>query len=302
MSYAQTTYFEEMKLQAAQASSLQEARRYCFELARSHYENFSLASHFLPGPVRQDIYNVYAFCRCADDLADELGDCQKALAALAWWKEQLDACFQGRSSHPVFVALQETAQRLSIPKEPFADLLHAFEMDQGAGRWGTFEQLLGYCRYSANPVGRLVLYVFGYRDPVLQALSDQTCTGLQLANFWQDVARDFRIGRIYLPQEDMERFGVFEEDIEKSRATPEFRECLRFQVNRTRAFFRKGLELVSRVDKNFRLEVLLFNYGGMRVLDLVEGQDFDVLSRRPALTKTDKIQLFLKAWIRKWKP
>ena len=186
---------------------------YCRRLARSHYENFSVASWFLPQRLRQHFFNVYAYCRISDDLGDEIGDPMASLQLLDQWEAELNACYDSSPRHPVFVALAETVRRFEIPKHEFADLLTAFRQDQRIARYETFDDLLGYCRYSANPVGHLVLYLCGYHDAERQKLSDYTCTALQLANFWQDVSADFSKGRIYLPLEDLRRFGVSEEGI-----------------------------------------------------------------------------------------
>jgi len=192
----------------AQAPTLAEAREYCRRLATSHYENFSVATWFLPKHLHEHFYAVYAYCRISDDLGDEVGDPAASIRLLDAWEEELNACYEGRPKHPVFVALAETVRQCDIPKKPFADLLVAFRQDQTVTRYERVEDLLGYCRNSANPVGRLVLYVCGYRDPELQMLSDYTCVGLQLANFWQDVTVDYAKNRIYLPLEDLRAFGV----------------------------------------------------------------------------------------------
>src|SRR5271163_2905143 len=189
------------------APSVEEARAWCKRLAESHYENFHVATWFLPAALRPHFHAIYAYCRVSDDLGDEVGDPAKALALLDQWDGELDACYEGRARHPVFVALAETIHDCKIPKQPFADLLVAFRQDQVETRYATMVDLLGYCRYSANPVGRLVLYACGEADEEKFSLSDATCTALQLANFWQDVRRDYAKGRIYLPQDDMRRFG-----------------------------------------------------------------------------------------------
>ncbi len=206
----------------AQAPALVEAQAYCRRLARSHYENFSVASWFLPERLRQDFFNVYAYCRISDDLGDEVGDANASLQLLDQWEAELDACYAGSPRHPVFVALAETVRKCEIPKQTFVDLLTAFRQDQRVSRYTTFNDVLNYCHYSANPVGHLVLYVCGYCDAERQALSDFTCTALQLANFWQDVSVDYSNGRIYLPLEDLRRFGVTEDDIAAQRNTRGF--------------------------------------------------------------------------------
>ncbi len=200
-----------------QTPTLAEAQAYCRELAESHYENFHVATWFLPKRLRPHFQSIYAYCRISDDLGDEVGDAQQSLALLDFWNDELDACYHGVTRHPVFVALAETIRVCNIPKTPFADLLVAFRQDQTVTRYRTMQDVFGYCRNSANPVGHLVLYVCGYREPELFTLSDFTCTALQLANFWQDVREDYLRNRIYLPLEDMERFGVTEEQIRDQR-------------------------------------------------------------------------------------
>jgi squalene synthase HpnC len=189
------------------------AQAYTRWLATHHYENFNVVSWLLPKELHQHFYNVYAYCRWADDLGDEIPSKERALELLDWWERELDACYEGRPAHPVFVALRETVVAKDIPKQPFADLLKAFRQDQVVKRYGTWEAVLDYCVYSANPVGRLVLYLCGYRDDHRQRLSDATCTALQLANFWQDVSRDLEKGRIYIPLERAAAHGISEEDI-----------------------------------------------------------------------------------------
>jgi squalene synthase HpnC len=214
------------------APTLDEARAWCQRLAESHYENFHVASWFLPPALRPHFHAIYAYCRVSDDLGDEVGSTAQALALLDFWGRELDACYEGRARHPVFVALAETIRACSIPKEPFADLLVAFRQDQAITRFETIEEVLAYCRYSANPVGRLVLYACGEASGEDTAerfrLSDATCSALQLANFWQDVRVDYAKGRVYLPQAEMRRFGVTDETIAGGVATPEFRALMRF--------------------------------------------------------------------------
>jgi len=277
------------------APSLPEAQRYCERLARSHYENFSVATWFLPRHLRQHFFNVYAYCRISDDLGDEVGDPALALQLLDEWEAELNQCYAGSPRHPVFVALRETVKQLEIPQQPFADLLKAFRQDQTVTRYETFEDLLGYCRYSANPVGRLVLYVCGYRDAERQQLSDFTCTALQLANFWQDVAVDYKKGRIYLPLEDLRRFGVSETVIAEGKATPQFLELMRFEVERARAWFARGLALPAMVDRDLAIDLQLFSRGGQEILNAIERQHFDVLARRPVISKPRKLRLVLRA-------
>jgi squalene synthase HpnC len=281
----------------AQAPTLAEAREYCRRLARSHYENFSVASWFLPERLRQDFFNVYAYCRISDDLGDEVGNPEASLQLLDQWEAELDACYAGSPRHPVFVALAETVRKCEIPKQTFVDLLTAFRQDQRVSRYATFDDVLNYCHYSANPVGHLVLYVCGYRDAEREALSDFTCTALQLANFWQDVSVDYSNGRIYLPLEDLRRFGVTENDIAAQRNTSAFCDMMRFEVNRARDWFRRGLPLIEQVDRDLSVDIELFSRGGQAILNAIEAQGYNVLGRRPAISKSGKFMLVARvAW------
>ncbi len=270
-----------------------EAEAYTRWLATHHYENFHVVSFLLPKRLHQDFYNVYAYCRWADDLGDEMGDRQESLHLLAWWRGQLDAMFGGEATHPVFVALRGTVGRYSIPREPFADLIRAFEQDQTVARYPAWEDLYNYCRYSANPVGRLVLYLCGYSDPDRQRLSDFTCTALQLANFWQDVTVDLEKDRVYIPLEVLERHGCPLEDVCARRMTPAFREVMREIVTRARELFLEGLPLSTMVDRRLALDIDLFSRGGLLVLDKIAAQGYDVLSRRPVVSKTERVWLLL---------
>jgi squalene synthase HpnC len=277
------------------APSVAEAREYCRRLARSHYENFSVASWFLPGSLRQHFFNVYAYCRISDDLADEVGDNAVSLQLLDQWEAELGACYAGRARHPVFVALAETVHKFEIPEHEFADLLTAFRQDQNVIRYETFDDLLSYCRYSANPVGHLVLYLCGYRDAERQQFSDYTCTALQLANFWQDVSADFAKGRIYLPLEDLRRFGVSEAAIGNEENSEALRSMMKFEVERAREWFAQGLPLIAQVDRRLAVDLDLFSRGGQEILSAIERQDFAVLGRRPAISKGRKLALVARA-------
>jgi squalene synthase HpnC len=277
-----------------------EAQQYCRRLARTHYENFSVATWFLPVRLRQHFFNIYAYCRICDDLSDEVGDPKASLHLLDQWEGELDACYAGKPRHPVLVALAHTVREFDIPKQPFSDLLRAFRQDQIVQRYETFDDLLGYCRYSANPVGHLVLYVCGYRDEERQALSNFTCTALQLANFWQDVSRDYSKGRIYLPLEDLRRYRVSEEDIAGGRNRPVFCELMRFEVERARDWFRRGLPLVARVNRDLAIDIELFSRGGQEILSAIERQQFAVLGRRPVISKPRKLALVARVALRKF--
>ncbi|MGB9072821.1 MAG: squalene synthase HpnC [Terriglobales bacterium] len=276
-----------------------EAREYCRRLARTHYENFSVASWFLPKPLRQHFVNVYSYCRISDDLGDEVGNAAQSLELFDQWESELNACYDGQPRHPVFVALAETVRKFEIPKHEFLDLLTAFRQDQAVTRYTTFDALLGYCRYSANPVGHLVLYLCGYRDAERQQLSDYTCTALQLANFCQDVSVDYAKGRIYLPLEDLRRFGVSEGEIRDSRNTPPFCAMMRFEVERAREWFAQGLPLAKKVNRELAIDIELFSRGGLEILNAIESQGYAVLGRRPAISRTRKLALVMRAALRR---
>lgn len=304
------------------------ARQYCQRLARSHYENFTVGSWLVPKDKLRHIYAVYAYCRTVDDLGDEAAlegsdpsslevdtvsllaarlegstggfggdDRAYRLALLDLWQAELEACYQGTPTHPVMVALRESIDAFDLPAEPFLKLIEANRMDQRSQRYPIYDDLLHYCDHSANPVGRLFLYLFGYRDEERQKMADATCTALQLANFWQDVARDYRKGRIYLPLEDMARFGYTEEELAQGVVTPEFSQLLAFEVERAMDLFRQGAPLASTLDGVARLDVALFTRGGVAVLEAIRKQRYDVLTARPSLSRARKAGLFLSTWL-----
>jgi squalene synthase HpnC len=270
-----------------------EARAYTRWLARHHYENFHVATFLLPRRLRQDFYNVYAYCRWADDLGDEMGGRAESLKLLEWWRAELDGMYAGRATHPVFVALIETVRKHAIPRQPFADLIQAFVQDQTVARYRDWEELFGYCRYSANPVGRLVLHLCGYSDAPRQRLSDATCTALQLANFWQDVTVDLLKDRVYIPLQAMERHGYTVDELCARRFTPAFREVMREAVEKARELFLEGLPLSRLVDRRLALDLDLFSRGGLRVLEKIGQRDYDVLAARPAVSKAERVRLLL---------
>ncbi len=278
--------------------ALQESLRYTRWLATHHYENFHVVSFLLPKRLHQDFYNVYAYCRWADDLGDEIGDTDESLRLLEWWRGELDAMYQGRATHPVFVALGPTVRQYGIPREPFSDLIDAFVQDQMVTRYRDWDELFGYCRNSANPVGRLVLYLCGYSDQERQRLSDATCTALQLANFWQDVTVDWKKDRVYIPLEIMERHNCTLAQIEAREFNQAFRAVMREIVAKARELFQQGLPLVGKVDRRLALDIDLFNRGGMRILDKIEAQDYNVLKERPSISKAERVMLLLAALIR----
>ena len=277
------------------APTLEEARAYCQRLAETHYENFHVASWFLPKRLRPHFHSIYAYCRISDDLGDEVGNREQSLALLDLWGQELDACYRGEARHPVFIALAETIRICDIPKDPFADLLVAFRQDQTVTRFETVDDVLHYCHYSANPVGHLVLYACGYRDAERFALSNYTCSALQLANFWQDVTVDYQKDRIYFPLADMRRFGVAEATIASRNFTAEFRELMQHEVEYTRNMFAQGMPLIQMVDRELAIDLDLFSRGGLEILNAIEQQDYNVLRARPAISKGRKVALLLRA-------
>lgn len=278
--------------------SLEDANTYCRMLATGHYENFPLVSWLLPKGLHQHFYNVYAFCRWADDLGDEIGDRERSLELLGWWRDELKLCYSGRCRHPVFVALRSTIDEFEIPEQPFADLISAFEQDQHILEYDTREQLLDYCTRSANPVGRIVLHLCRQVSDQTFGWSDSICTGLQLANFWQDVSRDLDINRIYLPREDREQFGVNREDLCARRTTDEFLKLMRHEVDYARGLLEAGLPLVEVLPGPLQIDIDLFARGGLRILQRIEQIDYRVLETRPVVTKLDALRMLSSSLLR----
>ncbi|MBS4028155.1 MAG: squalene synthase HpnC [Ignavibacteriales bacterium] len=279
---------------------IDDAFDYCARITNSHYENFPVASLFLPQEKRPYIQAIYAFARIADDYSDE-GEftVEERMKRLDEWNEQLDLCFQHQCSHPIFIALEDTLHKLHLPKELFADLIIAFKMDVTKNRFENFDELLFYCKHSANPVGRLVLMVFGYRDEEFFKYSDNICTALQLTNFWQDVSDDKKKNRLYLPLDELNRFNYSMEKWSDGVMDNNFRELMKFQVERTKQLFYDGTELLERVDKDLRLELRLVWFGGMKILRKMEKQNYSVFERRPKLNMFDKLSVFWKAMFAK---
>jgi squalene synthase HpnC len=317
--------------------TLRQSRRYCRRFARRHYENFTVLSRLLPRRLRQHVANVYAYCRWADDLADECSppecsppecsphtpcadsgtrrvpptlsadsgtrrvpntDPPRALALLAWWETQLRDCYRGRATHPVFIALRKTIEEFDVPADPFIDLLVAFRQDQQVARYETVEEVIEYCRWSANPVGRLVLYLGRCHTPERVRLADSICTGLQLANFCQDVARDWDRGRIYLPQAACRRFGYDQSAFARRDPSDAFRQLLAAQVDQAEGWLRAGLPLAGKMPAGLRLPVALFAAGGLAVLEAIRRQNYDVWTKRPTVSRLEKLQLAVRCW---WK-
>ncbi len=283
---------------------LADAKRYTAALARGHYENFQVVSFLLPRQLHEDFFSIYAYCRWADDLGDEIGDRSRSLELLVWWKKELDSMYAGQTSHPVFTALADTVRRHDLPVEPFSDLIQAFVQDQRVARYDTHNQVLDYCRYSANPVGRLVLMLGGYREESLFRLSDATCTALQLANHWQDVRRDWKNGRVYIPGEVMEAHGyshgALADDIRRSAASARYRATIRDLVGRTERMFTEGLPLADKLDRRLAIDVELFSRGGIAVLDKIRSLDYDTIRARPKISGYDRLMLLLRVVARRF--
>ena len=275
----------------------------CRKLARTHYENFTVGSILLPRSLRRHVHNIYAYCRVCDDLADETGDPELSLRLLAWWRGELEACFAGwrdgarrydAPPHPVFRALRETVECFDLPIQPFEDLISAFEQDQRVTRYATFEDLLDYCSRSANPVGRLFLRLLGYSDEARQQLADLTCTALQLANFWQDIPADYARGRIYIPLEDMERFGYTEAEMRSHAVNAGFVRLMRFEIARTRELFQRGAPLTRLIPGAGAADVALFTAGGMALLAAIERSNYNVFRKRITVPASNKALLIAR--------
>jgi squalene synthase HpnC len=282
----------------ARTWTLTEAEQYTRWLATHHYENFHVVSFLLPKQLHQDFYNVYAYCRWADDLADEIGDPTESLRLLGWWRGELDRMYGGEAQHPVFVALRGTVSKHSIPQQPFADLIRAFIQDQTVTRYQNWDELFAYCEGSANPVGRLVLYLCGYSDAERQALSDATCTALQLANFWQDVIVDQEKDRVYLPLDLLARHNYTVEELFAHKFDERFRALMQEAVEGTRQLFIKGHPLVGMVNRRLAVDLDLFSRGGMCILDKIAGQDYNVLWHRPSISKAERVSLLAGTLVR----
>lgn len=285
-----------MNISTSPPVSAQDAFAYCERLAKSHYENFTVASFLLPREKRKHMYSIYAFCRYTDDIGDEAkGD---RLALLDKWEHDLDLCFSGAPTTTPMIALKQTIQEFQMPKELFTHIIKANRIDQGSGRFETYADILGYCEYSANPVGRMVLRLFGYSDPERQRLSDATCTALQLTNFWQDVSGDYKRGRIYIPLEDMRRFGYTEQMLAKSEYNSKFREMMAFEVDRAEKLFNVGWKLTGMVSGVLRTDLKLFSLGGMAVLDGIRRVDYDTIHKRPTVSRLRKAVLLASVLMR----
>jgi len=281
----------------AAGCSPEEAQAYTRHLATHHYENFNVVSWLLPRALHQSFYNVYAYCRWADDLGDEVPDAARALTLLDEWEEELRLCYAGRATHPVLIALGETVRRHDIPQKPFSDLLIAFRRDQTVKRHEDWASVLDYCVYSANPVGRIVLYVCGYRDSGRQELSDWTCTALQLANFWQDVARDLDKGRIYIPLAHLRAHGLSASDLEARRFDGRYARMMRELVEYTRTLFARGMPLIEELDGPLRVDIDMFSRGGLAVLSAIEAIGYNTIEHRPSLSRGVQARLLGRALV-----
>ncbi len=279
--------------------TIEQAEAYTRSLARKHYENFPVVTWMLPQRLHQHFYNVYAFCRWADDLGDEMDSAGDSLKLLKWWREELNACYTGDQRHPVFIALAKTIQCFSIPQQPFTDLISAFEQDQHITDYATFAQLHDYCRRSANPVGRIVLRLCERHTDENVGYSDAICTGLQLANMWQDVARDLEMGRIYLPREDRERFGYSEEKLQARVTDESFLQLMEYQVDRAESFLQAGLPLADCLSGRLKIDIELFARGGLAILREIRRIDYRVWEQRPALSRLNLASMFWRTLFRR---
>lgn len=293
---AQPILFEES---ISSPAEIADAFAFCEQIARAHYENFPVGSVLVPKAKRKHVYSIYAFARTADDFADEgygtATTTEDRLRLLDEWEFQLESCYRGIASHPIFIALAETVRELRLPIQLFRDLLSAFKQDVVQSRYADFEEVLDYCRRSANPVGRLILLLFGYRDEQLHKLSDAICTALQLANFWQDVAVDLQKDRVYLPLDEIRHFGYSEKELFAQEFNSRYADLLKFQVDRTWQLFEAGKQLPKRVSGRLSFELSLTWHGGTRILELIERNGYDTLSQRPKITKWDKLVLLTRA-------
>ena len=266
--------------------------------ARRHYENFNIAAFFFPRRLKQDLYNIYAFLRLADDTADECEDDLEADRVLQEWVHELETAQIDASKHPVFNALRDTIERRTLSLEPFKKLIKAFRLDLNRKRWETWDDLRYYTRHSADPVGQIVLDLFGYRDSDFFALSDKICTALQLTNHWQDIREDWERGRVYIPQEDLRRYGVSETEIEQRSTANRFRELMTFEVKRARSLFIEGFPLLEKVNAGLRFQLSLYWYGGMAALSAIERINYDVLNRSARLRTRDRMIVAIKTIMR----
>ncbi len=302
VSYLQPKEYVRSVPPGAAGYSATESLDYTRWLATHHYENFQVVSFLLPKKLHQDFYNVYSFCRWADDLGDEIGDTKESLRLLSWWRSELEAMYRGQTSHPVFVALKDTVERHDIPIEPFDRLIQAFEQDQTVSRYANFDEVFGYCVNSANPVGHLVLYLCGYRDAERRRLSDFTCTALQLANFWQDIDVDLQKNRVYLPLNLLDKHGYTVDKLFEGKEDEQFRAVMREAVGVAEDLFRQGLPLIKSLRRRLALDIDLFSRGGMKILEKIKQQNYNVLRRRPHISKVERAVILMQCLPRLLQP
>jgi len=276
-------------------ASLEKAFEHCLKIAHSHYENFPVASIAIPKNLRPYVAAVYAFARTADDFADEAQFAENRMARLVEWENQLKSMKTIPPTHPIFIALRETVERFSIPLSLFENLLKAFKMDVVVKRYKNFNEVLNYCRYSANPVGRIILYLFGYPAPKFMEYSDSICTALQLANFWQDIAVDLKKDRIYIPEEEMNRFHVTESELQQNVLNENFKRLIFFQVERTQELFDQGKILCAKIPGRLGYELRLTWLGGTTILKKIMKKEGDIFNHRPTLSKPDVFWMIFRA-------
>jgi squalene synthase HpnC len=278
--------------------SAEDGFRYCEMIARSHYENFPVASRFVSKEIRKYVWTIYAFARIADDYADEPGfTLAERIDNLNQWEQYLEECYNGNPTHRVFAALAETVERFQLPHELFQNLLAAFRADVTVNRYETYQDVTAYCRNSANPIGRLLLLLMNYRGETMMHLSDSICTALQLTNFWQDLSVDMQKNRIYLPLEDMKEFGYSEDELFEQKVNDHFCNLMAFQIQRTAELFVEGKPLLTIVGQDLSMELKLTWNGGTRILQKIHEQNYDVLTKRPVLSKMDKLGLLFRSFL-----
>ena len=275
--------------------TVERAYRYCEDFARVHHENFPVASHFVPAALRPHVVALYSFFRAADDFTDEPQYDGHRGEALDAWQEELHLCFHGEPRHPVFVALHDTINRRGLTLPPFEDLLSAFRADLEVTRYATFASLRAYTARSAEPVGRLLLGLFGYHNPEFVRFADEIFTAIQLTNYWRDVAADVARDHIYVPGEDLHFFGVSDADLKALRPAAPIRDLMRFEVARTRALFERGRPLLGKLGRDLKFELALIWLAGMAILDKIEEADFDVFTHRPVIGTRDKAKILARA-------
>ncbi|HWP42690.1 MAG TPA: squalene synthase HpnC, partial [Blastocatellia bacterium] len=279
--------------------SIAPAYQYCEQLARRHYENFPVGSILIPRRLRKHFYAIYAFARTADDFADEGYDLNytidERLALIREWRSLLHASVSSDASHPVFVALSDTIKQFDLPMRLFEDLLSAFSQDVTTKRYETFADLIDYCRLSANPIGRLILLLFGVKEEEMHRWSDCICTALQLTNHWQDVALDLDKDRIYIPLSDLRQHEMDESSLLARRSDRRFQRLMRLQVERARELFMQGKPLCLALSGRLALELRAVWLGGWRILELIEQNGYDVFARRPVIASSDRLRILSEA-------